>query len=82
MKIKKVYMKFLHGNHYRSKEMPEVVGVNWFVPDGREGRFCYKLQYNDDEINYVPFSDIEGGTCKLINETEFVLKNLRGETAP
>jgi hypothetical protein len=56
----KCYVIALSPDLYRYKEISEIIGVKFVTPDHNlEMRMCYRIEFPDGEIDYIPCSDVD-----------------------
>jgi len=71
MKESKLYMKSVHPYAYKREdgELPEVTGVVMFQPKPTmKKRICYKVEYKDGFVDYVPLNGVVNGSHELVEE--------------
>ncbi len=62
----KLYLKPIHHYTYKKEgKIPLIIGVVSFKPNGFNERHCYKVMYEDGEIDYVPFKSIDEAHYKI-----------------
>lgn len=66
---KPLFMKPIHPYSYRKeRNLPLIIGVVSYAPDGLSERTCFKVQYDDGEIDYVAVQDVLNGNHSLVTE--------------
>lgn len=56
------YTAFLKNDHrysFRRGELAEIVGVEFVIPEGQEGRFCYLVKFADGTEDLMPIKENE-----------------------
>ena len=54
-----VFLKNDHRDSFRMGELAEIVGVEFVIPNGQEGRFCYLVRFADGTEDLMPIKENE-----------------------
>ena len=76
VEIEDAFLIAIHTYAYRTMAFEDggiskIVGVVFCTPPGHEQRLCYKIEFDDGDIDYVPVSDIVKGHYKIIKRKNF-----------
>jgi len=57
---------------YKEGEPARVVGVEFITPENYPTRLCYHLRWPDQSEDWIPVSDVDGESYKLVSLSELL----------
>lgn len=62
MQRSKAWLLVTHPYRFKSGKAADILGVEWIVPDGFEGRACFHLRWEDGSEDFIPISETSSYT--------------------